>query len=123
MAPLYHPSTVTVLGLRSHVTRQDVEAHFSEFGPVARVAIRARSTHAYAFVEFARAACVEAVMETRHTVCGAPVRVLRAYTVRLPDRPFPGMAPPVAPPRKSAWEEDRSMWEAPLFYSIASLWP
>lgn len=47
----------------------------------------------------------------------------------LPLAPFPGMTPdrphPAAPPSSpvsSVWDQDRSLWQGPLFEAVAAIW-
>lgn len=143
----YQPGKVVVMDLPPTTTRTELAHYFEPFGNVRSIVVKYKPTVTYAFIEFDNDGGVVKSLGT-HAFKDTPVRVLRAFKFRMPTRPFPGMeprgsplrqtiahqqlfgsAPPPTPPTspfsqtvRSAWSQDTTMWETPLFESIASLW-
>ena len=96
---IYHPHKVVVLDLDiSAMDKRDIVDYFSNFGAVVGIVIKIKPTKVYAFLEFADRQGVEtALAMAPHMVRQVPVRVLRAFSMPMPTRPFPGMDPLSSP--------------------------
>lgn len=92
----FQPGVVVVLGLSPETSEREVVEYLHNFCPVRHCAIKSKGpSNFFAFVEFASLDGVHTVLHhAPHMIGLRPVRVVRAFKqVRVPDHPFPGMAP------------------------------